>query len=75
MDSDTKLPIIIIDPLNIVCDGYDINIAFSTSAPVSLDIALLIEYIYKNIYILSFLSSYSSYVIYRTVLCNINLVL
>ncbi len=35
MDSDTKLPIIVIDPLNIVCDGHDINIAFSTSAPVN----------------------------------------
>jgi hypothetical protein len=35
MDSKTNDKINVIDPINVVCDGREINFAFSTSLPVS----------------------------------------
>jgi hypothetical protein len=35
MDSQTNAAINVIDPINVVCDGHDLNFAFSTSLPVS----------------------------------------
>ena len=49
VNGDTNTPINIIDPLNIVCDGRDITLAFSASAPV--DELIIFTFYFQNFYI------------------------